>query len=120
MIDGTEVLAAPNPTVETRADRALRAQGDAVFFDDLHVAADRESLVVAHTVPEARTEQHLALEDDMEQWAKPTLEWDRDIKTGVDSHRLFPGEQTIVLTSRALTNCARFCSLQNIRSRQVP
>src|ERR1043165_8887596 len=73
-------------------------KGDAVFFDDLHVAADR-AITAAWRVAERSLNSIFALEDDMEVWANPALEWERDLKTGWSIHnQRFPGEQSISIS----------------------
>ena len=73
-------------------------KGDPVFFDDVHVAGDR-SVTGAWHLAERSLNSIFALEDDMEVWANPALEWERDVKTGWSIHnQRFPGDQAISIS----------------------
>ncbi|MGD0089669.1 MAG: PDZ domain-containing protein, partial [Planctomycetota bacterium] len=102
-VDGNQVFAASVPDLK-RGQIALYAlKGDPVFFDDVRVYADRKALAAAHH-PEQMVNQIFANEEDMQVWANPAQEWDRDLKTGWAVHKArFPGEQAVVLNKPRFT-----------------
>jgi len=70
-----------------------------VFFDDVRVAVDRAAVLASHH-PERELNAIFSAENDMERWANPALEWNRDEKTGWAVHRYrFPGEQVVVINT---------------------
>jgi hypothetical protein len=96
-VDGNKLLAADIPELKRGAIGLCALQGDPVFFDDLHVASDRALLAEFH-LPQRVVNAIFANEDDMEQWANPALEWDRNVETGWAVHKQrFPGDQTVEL-----------------------
>ncbi|HEY3324673.1 MAG TPA: PDZ domain-containing protein [Planctomycetota bacterium] len=96
-IDGNEVLSARVPGLKRGQIGLYAMKGAPVFFDDVRVAADRGVLVAAHH-PEREINDIFASENDMELWANPALEWDRNIETGWAVHKSrFPGEQALVI-----------------------
>ncbi len=96
-IDGNEMLAATVPGLKRGQIGFVALQGDPVFFDDLHVAANRETLSTAHA-HERKLNDIFVFEDDMEVWANPALEWKREPETPWAIHQArFPGESKIVI-----------------------
>ena len=112
LLDGNEVLKADVPDIK-RGQVALYAlKGEPVFFDDVHISSDREVLNAAHS-PERKLNSIFVFEDDMEIWANPALEWQRDIKTGWAVHQArFPGDQAVILNKPRFADLtlALFCS----------
>jgi len=96
-VDDNELLSASVPDLRRGQIGLYAIRGLPIFFDDVRVAADRSALVAAHH-PERALNDIFVSEDDMEAWANPALEWDRDLKTGWAIHASrFPGEQAVVL-----------------------
>jgi hypothetical protein len=96
-VDDNELLTTIVPELRRGQVGLYALRGLPVFFDDVRVAADRSALVAAHH-PERALNDIFVFEDDMEAWANPALEWDRDLKTGWAVHASrFPGEQAAVL-----------------------
>ncbi len=95
MIDKNEMFSATIPDVKRGRVGLYALKGEPVFFDDVHVAGDR-AITAAWHLAERSINSIFALEDDMEVWANPALEWERDIKTGWSIHnQRFPGEQAV-------------------------
>jgi len=98
LIDKNELLKATIPDIKRGKIGLYALKGDPVFFDDVHVAGDR-SITAAWHLAERSLNSIFALEDDMEIWANPALEFERDVKTGWAIHnQRFPGEQAISLS----------------------
>lgn len=111
LIDRNEILSAELPGVKRGKIGLWALKGNAVFFDDVHVAGDR-TVTAAWRTAERSLNTIFALEDDMEVWANPALEWDRDLKTGwAVHHQRFPGDQAISLTKPRFNelNVALYC-----------
>ena len=112
LIDKNEMLSATVPDMKRGKIGLYALRGDPVFFDDVHVAGDR-SITAAWHLAERSMNSIFALEDDMEVWANPALEFERDIKTGWSIHNQhFPGEQAISLTKPRFADLkiALYCS----------
>ncbi|HYG74517.1 MAG TPA: PDZ domain-containing protein [Planctomycetota bacterium] len=96
-IDGNEIFSANVPGLKRGQIGAYALAGSPVFFDDVRVASNRAALAASHH-PERELNEIFALENEMENWANPALEWERDLKTGWAVHKSrFPGEQAIVM-----------------------
>jgi len=99
LLDGNEVLKEKVPGLSRGKIGLYALKGEPVFFDDVHVAADR-ALLSGAIRPEARINSIFAAEDNMSVWGNPALEWKRDIVTGWAVHQArFPGEQIVVLSA---------------------
>ena len=97
LIDKNELLSASVPDVKRGKIGLWALKGNAVFFDDVHVAGDR-AVTAGWRTAERSLNAIFALEDDMEVWANPALEWERSVKTGWAIHnQRFPGEQALSL-----------------------
>lgn len=98
LIDKNEMLSAKIPDLKRGKIGLYALKGDPVFFDDVHVAGDR-TITAAWHLAERSLNSIFALEDDMEVWANPALEFERDIKTGWSIHnQRFPGEQAVSMS----------------------
>jgi len=98
LIDKNEMLSASVPDAKRGKVALYALKGDPVFFDDVHVTGDR-SVTAAWHLAERSLNEIFAFEDDMEIWANPALEWERDIKTGWSIHnQRFPGDQGISIS----------------------
>lgn len=96
-IDGSEVFQEKVPGLRRGQVGLYAAKGDPDFFDDVAVYSNRKELG-GSSRPERRINEIFAAEQDMERWANPALEWDRDEKSGWAVHTYrFPGEQAVVL-----------------------
>ena len=97
LIDGNVVLSATVPGLKRGQVGLCALQGDPVFFDDVHIAADRSQLAATHA-HERKLNNIFVFEDDMEVWANPALEWQRDPSSPWAVHQArFPGENKIVI-----------------------
>jgi hypothetical protein len=96
-IDGNKMLSAKVPGLKRGQLGLCALRGDPVFFDDVHVASDRAALSSTHA-HERKLNDIFIFEDDMEVWANPALEWQRDPSSEWAVHRgRFPGDQAVVL-----------------------
>ena len=96
-LDGVEVFRKKVPGLRRGQVGLYALRGEPVFFDDVAVASNRAELESARK-PERTINEVFAAEQDMEGWANPALEWDRDLKTGWAVHKgRFPGEHVVVL-----------------------
>ncbi|MCW8129660.1 MAG: PDZ domain-containing protein [Planctomycetota bacterium] len=96
LVDGAEVFREKVPGLRRGQVGLYAGKGEPVFFDDVGVFSNRKELGGSN--PERRINEIFAAEQDMERWANPALEWDRDEKTGWALHAYrFPGEQAVVL-----------------------
>lgn len=80
LVDGVEVFKAVVPGLKRGQVGLYALRGDPVFFDDLAVVTDRASLASLRR-PDRALNDIFALEQDMERWANPALEWRRDPTT---------------------------------------
>ncbi len=104
LIDKNELLSATIPDVKRGKIGLYALMGDPVFFDDVHVAGDR-AITAAWHLAERSLNSIFALEDDMEVWANPALEFERDVKTGWAIHnQRFPGEQAVTIAKPRFAN----------------
>lgn len=111
LIDRNEILSADVPEVKRGKIGLWALKGNAVFFDDVHVAGDR-AVTAAWRTPERALNSIFALEDDMEAWANPALEWERDVKTPWAIHKQrFPGDQAVSIAKPRFSDLtiALFC-----------
>ena len=96
-IDRNEIFSAKIDDIARGRIGLYAIEGEAVFFDDVHVTGDR-SISKSWRQAERSLNSIFALEDDMEVWANPALEWERDLKTGWAIHnQRFPGEQAVTI-----------------------
>jgi len=99
LIDGNEIFNTSVPDLARGQIGAYALAGSPVFFDDVRVAVDRAAVLASHH-PERELNAIFSAENDMERWANPALEWNRDEKTGWAVHRYrFPGEQVVVINT---------------------
>jgi hypothetical protein len=97
LIDGNVMLEAKVEQLQRGQIGLVALQGDPVFFDDLHVAADRGILAATHA-HERKLNDIFVFEDDMEVWANPALEWKRETDSDWAIHQArFPGENKVLI-----------------------
>ncbi|MCZ7643803.1 MAG: PDZ domain-containing protein [Planctomycetota bacterium] len=97
-VDGVRVFQERIPGLERGRIGLYALRGDPVFFDDVNVVSERGKLASGQG-PARDLNAIFALEQDMERWANPALEWRRGEADEWAVHTArFPGEQQALLT----------------------